>query len=72
MNCPHCHKHISPSDVGRAMQASGKSGRKAILKPCSICGKEFGVAAMRKHLPECRKAPDLMNDFNYVGSRHHY
>jgi hypothetical protein len=47
------------SELGRRRSAMRRtnaagSGRPPILKPCPVCGKKFGVAAMRLHVREHR------------------
>lgn len=54
MNCPHCHKPISNSDVARAVATSGaKPGPKPKLRACPKCGMILGARAMRKHVARC-------------------
>jgi hypothetical protein len=61
MNCPHCHRHISPKlirsaavKLNRARQARPNP---KILTPCPHCGELKGVRELRTHKPACPKNP---------------
>ena len=47
------------SEIARklaAMRKRYRGGRPKKLTPCPLgCGKELGVAAMRRHIPGCRR-----------------
>ena len=47
--------HRTASQLASLLSQSRKHkrGAKRAPKPCNFCGLEFGVVAMRKHLPEC-------------------
>jgi hypothetical protein len=62
MNCPHCHKHISPKLIRLAAGKLNRSKRTAapnpkILTPCPHCGELRGVRELRAHRPVCPKNP---------------
>ncbi len=59
IECPHCSSILNPqfiaSSLGKisaAKRAPSLNGQK--LKACPLgCGGEYGVRAMRRHLPNC-------------------
>ena len=52
------------SRAARAMAAKRKTfagGRPPVLRPCPRCGQEFGVNALRLHLPLCKRSGEKGN-----------
>jgi sarcosine oxidase delta subunit len=65
MNCPHCHKHISPKLICSAAAKLNRSKQTAvpkpkILTPCPHCGELRGVRELRAHRPVCPKNPRVL------------
>jgi endogenous inhibitor of DNA gyrase (YacG/DUF329 family) len=65
MNCPHCHKHISPKLIRGAAAKLNRSKKTVvpkpkILTPCPHCGELRGVRELRAHRPVCPKNPRVL------------
>lgn len=62
MNCPHCHRAISPTLIARAVATSGKrrGGPEKVMRPCPHCARPFSARALRRHMPRCPKNPRVL------------
>lgn len=62
--CPSCQTPI-PDALVRSCAASlavharkHHGGPQRVLRPCALCGEQFGAREMRKHVPACRIAKE--------------
>ena len=61
MICPTCSAPIPAAAILSAAGALLNSKRKhkrgtpKVLRPCPLCGEQFGAKAIRRHVPLCRR-----------------